>query len=125
LSTAKLHWLVFGFPFFGMTVAGVIGISIYAALEATDELTRQFEVSGLARLARRTGRALRLRWPVGAGNAGGLQFQNPSAGMRSVACAVQPTNGDEMTAQGFVVTHTGQAALEQLAGTRQAPPSRP
>jgi hypothetical protein len=50
LSTAKLHWLVFGFPYFGMTVAGVIGISIYAALEATDELTRQFEVSGLARL---------------------------------------------------------------------------
>ncbi|MFM2069190.1 MAG: hypothetical protein RLZZ584_4099 [Pseudomonadota bacterium] len=50
LSTAKLHWLVFGFPFFGMTVAGVIGVSIYAALEATAEITRQYHASGLDRL---------------------------------------------------------------------------
>lgn len=32
LSTAKLHWLVFGFPFFGMAVSAVIGVSIFAAL---------------------------------------------------------------------------------------------
>jgi hypothetical protein len=54
LSTAKLHWLVFGFPFFGMTVAGVIGVSIFAALAATDEIAHQYEVAGLARLCRLT-----------------------------------------------------------------------
>lgn len=50
LSTAKLHWLVFGFPFFGMMVSAVIGISIYAALSAMDEVHRRFEVAGLQRL---------------------------------------------------------------------------
>ena len=34
ISTARLHWLAYGFPFFGMAVAGVIGASIYAALAA-------------------------------------------------------------------------------------------
>jgi hypothetical protein len=65
LSTAKLHWLVFGFPFFGMTVAGVIGVSIFAALDATDEIRRQFEEAQLGSLCsltpdRRIGR--RGRW---------------------------------------------------------------
>jgi hypothetical protein len=65
LSTAKLHWLVFGFPFFGMTVAGVIGVSIFAALDATDEIRRQFDEAGLAHVCsltpdRRIGR--RGRW---------------------------------------------------------------
>ena len=50
LSTAKLHWLVFGFPFFGMTVAAVIGVSIFAALAATDEIARHYEAAGLGRL---------------------------------------------------------------------------
>jgi hypothetical protein len=50
ISTARLHWLAYGFPFFGMTVAGVIGVSIHAALEATDELRRRYETSGLSRL---------------------------------------------------------------------------
>lgn len=50
LSTAKLHWLVFGFPFFGMAVAGVIGVSIYAALAATDEISKQYEDAGLRSL---------------------------------------------------------------------------
>lgn len=54
LSTAKLHWLVFGFPFFGMAVAAVIGVSIYAALAATDEISQQYEALGLARLCRLT-----------------------------------------------------------------------
>jgi hypothetical protein len=47
LSTAHLHWLVIGFPFFGMAVAGVIGVSIYAALAATDEIGRRYEEAGL------------------------------------------------------------------------------
>jgi hypothetical protein len=50
LSTAKLHWLVIGFPFFGMAVAAVIGISIFAALAATDEISRQYDAAGLTRL---------------------------------------------------------------------------
>ncbi|MBT0570945.1 hypothetical protein KIK84_11440 [Curvibacter sp. CHRR-16] len=50
LTTAKLHWLVFGFPFFGMAVAAVIGISIYAALIALDEVHRVYLEAGLERL---------------------------------------------------------------------------
>lgn len=50
LSTAKLHWLVFGFPFFGMAVAAIIGVSIFAALAATDEIASQYEAAGLSRL---------------------------------------------------------------------------
>jgi hypothetical protein len=50
ITTARLHWLGYGFPFFGMAVAGVIGVSIYAALAATAELHRRFEQTGLARL---------------------------------------------------------------------------
>ncbi|HEY4068498.1 MAG TPA: hypothetical protein VGM74_16470 [Burkholderiaceae bacterium] len=50
LSTAKLHWLVFGFPFFGMTVAGVIGVSIFAAIDATEEIRREYEAAGLSAL---------------------------------------------------------------------------
>lgn len=50
LSTAKLHWLVFGFPFFGMAVAGVIGMSIFAALAATEEIARRYDAAGLTRL---------------------------------------------------------------------------
>ena len=60
LSTAKLHWLVIGFPFFGIAVAAVIGVSIFAALEAIEEVDRQYEAAGLNRLCslspgRRTG----------------------------------------------------------------------
>jgi hypothetical protein len=54
LSTAKLHWLVFGFPFFGMVVAGVIGVSIFAALAATDEISRQYDEAGLGTLCNLT-----------------------------------------------------------------------
>ncbi len=50
LSTAKMHWLVFGFPFFGMAVAGVIGVSIFAALDATDEISRLYREAGLESL---------------------------------------------------------------------------
>jgi hypothetical protein len=54
ISTAKLHWLAYGFPFFGMTVATVIGASIYAALAATEALHRHYAESGLSRLCRLT-----------------------------------------------------------------------
>ncbi len=50
LSTAKLHWLFFGFPFFGISVAAVISVSIYAALAATEEIQREYEAAGLNRL---------------------------------------------------------------------------
>lgn len=47
ISTAKLHWLVFGFPLFGMAVSAVIGVSIFAALAAIEEVNRQYERAGL------------------------------------------------------------------------------
>jgi hypothetical protein len=47
LSTAKLHWLVLGFPFFGLAVSVVIGVSIFAALAAIEEVSRQYEQAGL------------------------------------------------------------------------------
>jgi hypothetical protein len=50
LSTARHKWLVIGFPLFGIAVAAVIGISIYAALDATDAIKAQYDAAGLNRL---------------------------------------------------------------------------
>jgi hypothetical protein len=50
LSAAKMHWLVFGFPFFGVAVAAIIGVSIFAALASIDEVSRQYEEAGLNKL---------------------------------------------------------------------------
>ncbi len=50
ISSAKLHWLVVGFPLFGMAVSAVIGASIYAAIAALGEVQRQYEAAGLGRL---------------------------------------------------------------------------
>lgn len=50
LTTAKLKWLVVGFPFFGMAVSAVIGVSIYAALTAIEEVHRRYESAGLDKL---------------------------------------------------------------------------
>ena len=54
VSSAKLHWLIFGFPFFGMAVATLTGVGIFTAYAATDEIRRTFESSGLERLCRLT-----------------------------------------------------------------------
>ena len=50
VSSAKLHWLVFGFPFFGIAVAALIGVGIFTAYAATDEIRRSFDAAGLERL---------------------------------------------------------------------------
>ena len=50
LSSGRLHWLVFGFPFFGIAVSAMIGISIFAALGAIDEVQKLFDRAGLAAL---------------------------------------------------------------------------
>ena len=50
LTRAGHAWLVFGFPVFGMVVAAVIGVSIFAALAATAEIALQYEAAGLSRL---------------------------------------------------------------------------
>jgi hypothetical protein len=50
LSTAKHKWLIIGFPLFGMAVAAVIGVSIFAALGATDTIRRQYDEAGLNQL---------------------------------------------------------------------------
>ena len=54
LSTAKLHWLVFGFPFFGMIVAAVIGVSAYAAFDTMDEIRKEYYSLGLDQLFKLT-----------------------------------------------------------------------
>ena len=43
-------WLGWAFPFFGMAVAALVGVAIFAALSATDEIKQQFERAGLADL---------------------------------------------------------------------------
>ena len=50
LSTAKQHWLILGFPFFGIAVAALIGVGIFTALAATDDIQRQFDDAGLVEL---------------------------------------------------------------------------
>jgi hypothetical protein len=50
VSSAKLHWLAYGFPFFGMAVSAVIGVSIYAALDATDRVRAAYAATDLERL---------------------------------------------------------------------------
>ena len=54
VSSAKLHWLVFGFPFFGIAVAALIGVGIFTAYAATAEIRRTFDAAGLERLSRLT-----------------------------------------------------------------------
>ncbi len=50
VSSARLHWLVYGFPFVGMAVAGLIGVGISTAFGATAEIRRAFDKAGLALL---------------------------------------------------------------------------
>jgi hypothetical protein len=47
LSTARHKWLVIGFPLFGMAVAAVIAISIFAALDASVAIRTQYREAGL------------------------------------------------------------------------------
>lgn len=54
LSIAKHKWLVIGFPLFGMAVAAIIGISIFAALDARSAVRAQFDAAGLDRLCNLT-----------------------------------------------------------------------
>jgi hypothetical protein len=49
-SAPKLSWLVLGFPAFGVAVAALIGVGIFTALGATDEIKKQFELAGLTAL---------------------------------------------------------------------------
>jgi hypothetical protein len=48
--TTRLSWLTFGFPFFGMAVAMLIGIGIFTAMSASEEIQRQFDLAGLVDL---------------------------------------------------------------------------
>ena len=49
-AATRISWLAWGFPFFGMTVAALIGVAIFTALGATEEIKKQFEQAGLADL---------------------------------------------------------------------------
>lgn len=50
LTVDKHRWLVIGFPVFGMAVALVIGISIFAALDASVAIEAAYQRAGLERL---------------------------------------------------------------------------
>ena len=50
LSHDGHEWLIVGFPFFGMMVAAVIGVSIFAAVETTAAVQKQFDEAGLSQL---------------------------------------------------------------------------
>ena len=50
LTIDKHRWLVYGFPLFGMAVAAVIGISIFAALDSSRAVEAAYRQAGLERL---------------------------------------------------------------------------
>ena len=50
LTIDKHRWLVYGFPVFGMAVAAVIGISIFAALDSARAIEAAYRRAGLERL---------------------------------------------------------------------------
>jgi hypothetical protein len=54
LSRSGHNWLIVGFPFFGIVVAAVIGVSIFAAVEATAVVQKQFNEAGLSVLCNLT-----------------------------------------------------------------------
>lgn len=54
LTMDKHRWLVFGFPVFGMAVAAVIGVSIFAALDASGAIEAAYDKAGLNRLCHLT-----------------------------------------------------------------------
>jgi FtsH-binding integral membrane protein len=50
LTAAKARWLIFGFPLFGIAVAVVIGVSIFSALRAANNIQQRFDQAMLDRL---------------------------------------------------------------------------
>jgi hypothetical protein len=49
-ATGWSGWLGFVFPLFGIAVAVVIGVGVFTALRATDDVRAEYERSGLADL---------------------------------------------------------------------------
>ena len=65
LTFDKHRWLVIGFPVFGMAVAAVIGVSIFAALDSSRAIEAAYRQAGLERLCHLTpqsGTAHRGNW---------------------------------------------------------------
>jgi hypothetical protein len=65
MGAPAANWLHLGFPYFGIALAALIGVGIFTALAATDEIRRQYEEAGLAdlcSLAPATHVAHRGRW---------------------------------------------------------------
>jgi len=52
LVSAKTTWFIYSFPLFGIAIAAVIGVSIYAALAATDDIKTRFDKADLGRHCR-------------------------------------------------------------------------
>jgi hypothetical protein len=50
LGAGTAGWLGYVFPLFGIAVAAVIGVGVFTALRATDQVRAEYERSGLADL---------------------------------------------------------------------------
>jgi hypothetical protein len=49
-AAGSANWLALAFPLFGMLVAALIGVGIYAALAASEEVRAEYERAGLSDL---------------------------------------------------------------------------
>jgi hypothetical protein len=49
-SARASGWLAFGFPLFGIAVAALIGVGVFTALRASEQVRLEYERSGLADL---------------------------------------------------------------------------
>lgn len=49
-AAKPLGWLTLGFPLFGITVAALLGMGIFTALTAAEQIRHEYERSGLADL---------------------------------------------------------------------------
>lgn len=54
LTFDKHLWLIYGFPVFGMAVAAVIGVSIFAALDSSRAIEAEYRRAGLDSLCHLT-----------------------------------------------------------------------
>src|SRR5687768_3748722 len=61
LSVADMRWVAIGLPCFGVALAALIGIGIFAALASAAEIGRRYEEAGPGMPAFATHRRLRVR----------------------------------------------------------------
>jgi hypothetical protein len=62
ISASNLRWMALGFPLFGLAVTALVGVSIYAAIAATEAIQKRYDAAGLDELCSLTpGRCFGIR----------------------------------------------------------------